>query len=189
VFIHVPKCAGQSVRHALRTYYGGDEQRGEHHHTTALPAWAREFFAFAIVRNPYDRAISLWFSMVKTREDDRYGLRKQCGSTELLPFLRWLVSIEPYDPILYGQAAWLRDTRLDRVLRFENLQTECERLPFWPAAKPGPLPFRNRSKGRLPWTIYCDSEAIALIEQWAGDDFEAYGYARQAEALAAGGWA
>ncbi len=179
VFVNVPKCASQTLRYVLCTEYAGEQLRGAHHHRTDAPSWAQAYYSFAVVRNPYDRAISLWWAMVKERHDDRYGLRGRCGSTELVPFLQWLVGVEPYDPILFGQAAWLANVRLNRVLRFETLDDDVQQLPFW--ARTELLPRRNAFQ-RPHWSTFVDGEVADLIEQWASADFAVYGYSREVPA-------
>jgi len=173
VFVNLTKCASQSLRAVLLDHFDGIPNPGTHHQNDVAMGY-RRFFTFACVRNPYDRLISIWYSTVYTRQDDRYDLRRHCGSAELVPFLEWLVSVEPYNALMFSQAGWLRNVRLSMVLRFENLAEEVRRLPFWrPDVK---LEHRNRSKGRKPWQDYMTGEVIGLVNRWAGEDFSHYGY-------------
>jgi len=175
VFVNLTKCASQSLRAILVDHFDGKPRLGTHH-MNDVPHGYRNFFTFACVRNPYDRAISLWYSMLYTRPDDRYGFRKHCGSIELVPFLKWLNSVEPYNALMFSQYGWLRDISMSMVLRFENLDEEVKRLPFW--RDDVKLERRNASKGRKPWQDYMTDEVVNLINVWARDDFSHFGYER-----------
>ncbi len=70
VFVHVPKTGGGSVFHALIGSIPKSDRRLAYaagHHATALDLrsmlgrdkW-KAFFKFGFVRNPYERAISIW---------------------------------------------------------------------------------------------------------------------------------
>ncbi len=92
IFIHVPKCAGTSIKRALYPYsdefdqfLGGhpdvpDSQGGVHKHSTALELkhfatierWD-SYFTFSFVRNPLARMVSLynWWNQTKGNFDPK----------------------------------------------------------------------------------------------------------------------
>lgn len=65
IFIHVPKCAGRSVRKAVGLPRDG--------HDRALwykfhdPEKFRRYFKFTVVRNPWDRLVSAYFYLRQDR--------------------------------------------------------------------------------------------------------------------------
>jgi hypothetical protein len=178
VFIMVPKTASQSMRFWLIDNYGGDMPRGQSHERN-IPQRCKDWFTFCCVRNPYDRAISLWFSAVYEEPKDAYGFRRGCGSSELTPFLRWLAQSPGSTRrhvLAQPQHIFLRPVATDLVLRYENLQTEINQLPFHDASS-APLPSRNvRKTRRPPWESYYDPERTELVQAWAKEDFTNYGY-------------
>lgn len=86
IFIHNPKCAGQSTREALKEYHDSEIRYWDHEFNPTLDRivdkahlWAKDiclfeqldlgqFFVFGFVRNPYDRFISAFsqYGLVNT---------------------------------------------------------------------------------------------------------------------------
>jgi len=181
VFIMTPKTASQSIRFWLNHHYGGDKRSGTSHLLT-IPHKCKDWFKFCCVRNPYSRAISLWFSAVYEPKRDAYGFRRACGSKELMPFLRWLgkTNCKRHNRLCWPQSVFLHGIKFDQIVRFENVRDELVMLPFY-AGDIDKLPQRNvRSHRRPHWTEYCkDQEVVDLIQRWASTDFDEYGYSRE----------
>lgn len=60
IFIHIPKCAGTALRDAL-----GDKQQNRIHlpyfaYRNACKEYYNSFFKFTVVRNPFDRIVSVY---------------------------------------------------------------------------------------------------------------------------------
>lgn len=63
IFLHIPKNAGTSVEYFFKQKYGHDIQIPEAwnvHYDKISKTQAAEYYIFAIKRNPYTRAVSLW---------------------------------------------------------------------------------------------------------------------------------
>ena len=141
IFIHIPKCAGETIRKLLgekeQELY--DDQRGiERRHATAQQI--RDFytngefdryFKFAIVRNPYERMVSAYHylnlrvGVIGPFEDyisqrGVYQLTEDSGKIE-----RTLIApISLYD-YLYGSDG---NILVDYIGRFESLRGELHHI-------------------------------------------------------------
>ena len=129
-FIHVPRTGGWSITHALR---GVTTSNNKHHHSPLGDT--NGVWSFGVVRNPWDRLVSLWSS--------RWNPHR-------LPFEEWLSddSLKKKFPNVAPLSAsyWLKNgTReVDTIYKFEDLedawQDICKRLGL----KPQPLPHRHK---------------------------------------------
>ncbi len=217
-FISTMKCATNSLTHALLTRYDGRMPGGLHERRMdwVPPGW----FTFSVCRNPYTRAVSLWWSTCMRHDLDRYGFRKACADPDRLEgFMQWVLGLAslPHD-LLLTQSEWHRHTRIDRFLRVEHLEAEFASLPFVQAgeklelinatvtneqgmmdverlkADPSAATLSARpQRRREPASTYLTPSAVALIRQWAAEDFDRFGYATDPrlaldlEAVALGG--
>lgn len=200
-FVSTMKCATNSLTHALLTRYQGVMPGGLHERRMDwVPAG---YFTFSVCRNPYTRAISLWWSTCMRHDLDRYGFRKACADPDSLEgFMRWVVGLQalPHE-LLLTQSQWHRYTRVDLFLGVERLEAEFATLPFvQPGEKLGLLNATvtdahetlnvERLKGgrgedalaarpqrrRGPAREYLTPGASALVRRWAAEDFERFGY-------------
>lgn len=192
IFVHVPKTAGQSIESVFveregltwetraplllreKTNEAAGPERLAHlyadeyvalGHVTA-DEFAR-FFKFAVVRNPYTRAIS------------EYRFRQGMNSRlSLGEFLR--LSPDPDSDIGRHSALQSRyifdacgTCLVDKVLRFETLQSEFSALSRQIFGEEVRLPRRNVSPGR-PLDLTAEERAI-IAERYAAD-FALFGY-------------
>jgi hypothetical protein len=201
VFIWIPKNAGTSVHTmleaaglvklntlpAIRRFFRNKGRVTFGHMSIGSLSEAglvsREFversFKFAISRNPYSRAASLY--RVHSR------LMRNCHRTPtFVEFLKWIAAGH-YDRIgsynRHGwsqcnpQVEWLRDAWPEKIYRFENLEEFVDDISErWGVSRPE-LVHVNRSAegGGLEFS----REEKALIEDIYAEDFETFGYARQ----------
>jgi hypothetical protein len=182
LFIHVPKTGGNSIFQALRQYADeriitpGPHQEGierfgtvndtyptilKHsslsEHQGALPPEVfHSLYKFAVLRNPWERMISWFFSPhhLRQREWDR---------AKFLAFLSTRKATRHYTCLSRSLAeAPTLSNDLDFLMRFEQLDEHfaevCRRLDI-----PGrPLPKYNRST-RAHYSHYYDDELEALV--------------------------
>jgi hypothetical protein len=198
VFLWVPKTAGTSVYTVLssfgcyrlksrRAVQRTFPQRGlvtfKHMNYAALvaagdvsPAFDARAFKFTFVRNPYDRAVSLFhFLHGKGHHADVDGFLAfwQRIAASRLPTVGpdKIVGLGICNP----QVRWLEGTPVDFLGRFESIAQDfpavLERLGF-PRIE---LPWANATR-HAPFPEYYCAESKALIEQLFAEDFRAYGY-------------
>ena len=179
---NVPKIASQTLHHALVEDFGGTRVEN-----SVIRGLDDGYLRFVVCRNPYDRAVSLWYSTcVGLWEEDRYGFRKY-GKTvkDLVRNIRTGRMVA--SSLAESQGAAVR-FEPDIVLRFENLDEDFrDRLPFVPEGYE--LPHRNVTSDsphyqappdgkppRRPYMDYMDGETIREINLWVPGDFERFNY-------------
>lgn len=192
IFVHVPKAAGQSIEHMFLSEHGLTwETRAPlllgHNQDPALgpPRLAHltaadytrcghipaedfaAYFKFAVVRNPWDRAVSL-YNYMKPGTDFSTFVHRGLGG-KLMRRARWF---------LRPQVEFLQDGKgallVDAVLRFETLAEEIEplrqRLGIGAA-----LPHENKSAAPPVPAIYTPAARRKVSEIYRAD-VEAFGY-------------
>ena len=185
-YIDPSKTATQSIIAMLNQYYGAEP-------AVALVFGAMvpaDTFVFASVRDPYSRAISLWWSTCGHSSGDYYGWTKHCP--DLLSMVRWLYYKEwerTDDPkvhkkspsmrnITYTMSEWIAGVKLDYLIHYETLDADFRKLPFY-TGQPEELPILNRksnARARGKDEEYLTPEVIEAINEWCCDDFEHFGY-------------
>lgn len=174
-FVHVNKCGGSSIEIALgvpkahlpawrmREILGPEE-------------WARRF-TFGVVRNPFDRAVSIYYYRVRV---DHSGL-----SDRALNVNQWIMAVwgdrDPQyldEPLLLAPCYdWVMDDQeqiVDYVAKIETLATDwpviCDRLGI-----DVPLQMTNWNR-RPPYRSVLTDESRAILEDAFADDLKQFGY-------------
>ncbi len=192
LYVHIPKTAGNAIQNILRDYSedrivcekpGQDgverfQVRNEKYqlekHSTLKdyqrelpPAVFTGLFKFCCVRNPWERAISFYFS--PHRGDvtwDRGAFKKLVA--EIVPASAFVILDE-------RARATSPFENVDFVIRYETIDEDfrqvCERIGI-PAAQ---LPVRNKS-AREHFTHYYDAELVDLVRARFADDIDYFGY-------------
>lgn len=196
VFIHVPKAGGSSMTAALGPWclprnrapwaswarwvgLPRDYRRyrfGKHEGLAAverrMPAELYgAYFKFAFVRNPWDRLVSDYNSVLRDPAHRRHARVRRLGS-----FREYVVSEAQRS--LRTQLELLADSTggigVDFVGRFERLEADfravCERVGIEAS-----LPHLNRREHE-PYADYYDEETRELVRARWTDDVEAFGY-------------
>jgi len=201
LFIHVPKTGGNSIFQALREYsderiitpgpvQDGVERFGtvndsyptivKHsslsEHREALPPEVfRSLYRFAILRNPWERMISWFFSPHRQlpQKDRRPG--HGAGLWDREHFVRFLSRRQDTRHYTCFPGSPTLSHDLDFLLRFEQLDEHfaavCRRLDI-PAR---PLPKYNRSN-RQHYSRYYDDELQALVGGMFREEIDFGGY-------------
>jgi len=191
VFVSTPKAATHALNRVLFRQYGGEfyirmltgQTTGPMHpfHFNMVPEQYMGWTIFTAVRNPFARAVSLWWH-IKTTEPAKSIFHEMLGGDDFGLFAQYLRSF-PRGPLTHWwdccipQAAWLHvnDQRYARVLRVETLEKDFAKLPF--AKTSVHIPMANsRVASRKPWWTYYDNYSQNAIRAWADEDFSSFGY-------------
>jgi len=198
IFIHIPKCAGTSIEHALIPIITGrpsfGELSSEECRQFCLPGeeglqhakladfsgrqTLEQFFKFAIVRNPWDRAVAQIMFLRRRKvdlfpidADFRKCLRIYCESRQV---------IRQHD-LGACQLDFLQTSAgvlgVDFVGRFENVAEDykkiCVHLGLHPAPK---LPHVQKSTRVWHYSAYYDDEMVQMVQQRFAQDIDCFGY-------------
>jgi len=175
VFLAIPKTATRSVYTLLEKNFGGKKFK---EHWPTIPKQFSRYFSFCIVRNPYDRAVSQWWSTCM-RSGDRYGYVKKMQDMGYGNSLHGFLQVVKRDGwntssgtgrVALPQHIFVTPNRINRILHYENLQEEFYTLPF--INKNMQLPVINTTNTeRHHWSNIVKRDDIALINEIYGDDF------------------
>lgn len=178
VFLHINKTAGTSVLRALGIPVKQHRTAREVIDRIGREKW-QSAWKFAFVRNPWDRAVSLY---EYRRGKDRTGI-----ASSGLSFTRWVDRVFTEDPdprynnnprSFQSQCDWLKDERgdiaIDFIGRFENLASDFSRVAerIAPGAS---LQHLNASR-RGSYTRYYDPQSRQAVARWFAEDIERFGY-------------
>ncbi len=195
VFIHIPKTAGVSISTAIGAASIATEMGlPAEQHTSAR--WLRDRmgkelyeskFSFSIVRNSWDRMVSLW----KFRRDPTaFDTFIRNIPTNMYPYddPNYIIDIRyrntpTQDGMTVPQLHFLTDeqgnTIVNKIYRFEHLQEAMvsinERL-----GTNYKLPHLNKSK-RDHYSIYYDNETRDIVAEVYQEEIEFFGYTFEAD--------
>lgn len=174
LFIHIARTGGTSIESAfcgtdwcyidLPTKHLSASQARRHY---GEEIW-NSFTKFAVVRNPWDRLVSMWatrswhFTLDYARPCDMKSFMAQ-----LKPHPN-----ERYQSLHYHD---ILDEPLDYVLRFENLQADLSRMLSDRGQAPVALPHVEASR-RGHYANHYTPEAAELAGAMFRRDIEHYGY-------------
>lgn len=190
LFVHIPKTAGNAMQGVLLNYsedlmvvsggkdgvhrYGIQSAFGTEKHSTLADYHAalgdRAFWSktrIACIRNPWDRAISFYFSPHRGRAQWKRQAFIELLD-ELLPMVHYLrLPQDPPGPIA--------GRNLHYLIRFEHLQADFDQVCKALGIGPHRLPIRN-SSARAAYREYYDAELAQIVGERFAEDIEAFGY-------------
>lgn len=188
VFISTPKTGSHTFFTLLTNDYFHGERLGPLYHRRDMPEDVDGYTVFSTCRNPYERAVALWHSVLHIEKEDRY--RKTWLSVldddSFLSFCRYLaqrrMDIEtirggPRLPMIaVPQWRWYQGMPGDTIpLHLENFEEEFNALPFITEHHqiPHVLKREHASFDELK-----TPEITDCINHWAEHDFKRFGYKR-----------
>ena len=178
LFVHINKCAGTSIQHALNIPFN---------HESALDKLNRlgerrfhEAYRFTVVRNPWDRLVSQYAHRVK--------MNTTCLGDQHISFADWAYeTLERKNPkyrdvetMFQTQCQWISDSSgrllINRIIAFEKL-SEGFQIVCDEAGVAANLPHMKISKRSSYLDYYSDSSIVELVGDHFADDVRIFGYA------------
>ena len=203
IFIHIPKTAGTSIEHCIERANGlveGIPSRigkrltntglvsFRHNSLPALiraelvdPEFVERSFKFSIVRNPFDRFVSLWRHFQRGHRWHA-DVRIEAFAELLVDTPLPMVTLDYHAGLWFfgPQTAWLYDEKgqsiADYVGRFEDLDSSFAAIRSRvPALRE--LPHLNKSSAQDDYHDHLSSrETCQIIERLYRDDLETWSY-------------
>ncbi len=181
-FVSTVKGGTNSLYQILENNYHGQRYGGFHcNDVSEIPA---NWHLFTTCRNPYSRAVSIWFSTCM-RGKDRYYFRQMCPNPDSFEvFAEWAAIMqsqlhrmsEPQQQLLMTQAQRHGEIEFNSILRVEHLLSDFAKLPFVEATLPE-FPILNPTRNQRDSAgDYMTERAIRAVQRWMAPDFEKYGY-------------
>ena len=182
VFTHIPKTAGTSIALALQEAVDGTAHGGTAHETLAdliaRQPVARDYFKFAFVRNPWERAVSFYFHARQRLARTLPQMQAVESFEDMLRLLdrgaEWiadLLSLRPQTGFIRGADGALLT---DFVGRYERLEQDfalaCRR-----AGVAAALPRRNESR-HGPYAGYYSDWGKGFVAERYRDDVMQFDY-------------
>ena len=177
-FIHVPKTAGSAMEQMY--FVGGVDHDPMSQLGRSTPA---DYFTWAFVRNPYDRAVSTWAAInspASTKQiRDNFG---GCGFEELLLRLHenretWQNSLPHFRPQHWFTHDEHGQRLLDFIGYFENIDVDWNRVCLKVIGKYIPLSKVNATDHR-PWREMHTHATIQICNWIYAHDFTLFDYPR-----------
>ena len=163
-----PKTATTSVHAWLQQPVLGSKPwlKAKHGYQHRFADHPSEYYRFATVRHPLDRAVSLW---MHSQRGGRDGGLPEMTFTE---FVDWLPNAPPFYSA--PQVDYLTNARIDSLVYCEALEAELLRLP--PLAGIDGLDSIPRLNGTShhPWWTYYTPEIETAVREHFRVDFERY---------------
>jgi hypothetical protein len=161
LFVSTRKCATNSMYEALP----GKRIEGFH----GIPDTRLAPIHWTIVRNPYDRALSIWGSTCN-RPGDKYGAKFRLGDDlSFKNFAKRILAVKSFHKPIFANMSFHHDLfMLDDYVQIENLNEGVKRITGLDIN----IPHLNTSKHEY----VMDEEDIYNVNLWAGEDFNRYNY-------------
>jgi len=150
-------------------------------HDATVPAGCHDYAVFATVRNPYERAVSLWWhrmwDMCKEDGIGRAGNRRKFPRDILdeypfSQFVGWITNTEtPF--FSWPCIRWFRFLPSYSILRVESLSSDLRRVNLMRAGDA--VPHENRTN-HGPARSYYTADVQDAIWRLFRDDFQAFDY-------------
>lgn len=199
VFISTPKTGTHSMFHVLNENFNTKHlgpKTGNQFHEWKVPNQYSNFFKFSTVRNPYERIVALWNSllMAGVREGGvipkkyRDSYIRQIKSDSFEAFCKFCADyrdniehnrIVRYPLLSIPQWRWYEQylPKGTQPLKIENIDIEFNSLPF--IDKEIKIP-RKLHRKHETWDELKNDNIIKYVNHWAEHDFERFGYDKEA---------
>ena len=176
-FIHIPKNAGRSIEQAMRAKWPCKRVGQGHSTLSQVKNKTKGLETFAVVRNPFERMVSLYFFILqkKKHSTNRKGKRVSINKIREMGFSKWLRKCgELTGGRVFTEApqvSWLRvdgKIKVDYIFRYENLG-ELKRIGI-------ELEEHAHKSKHGHYSEYYDDKARMFVEDKFRKDLNTFGY-------------
>ena len=141
-----------------------------------IPPAFIDYPSFTVVRHPYPRLTSWWWSAVYNVKDDRYGHQRELAKmkldTRFSHFLKlWKTKKQTRQVVVLEE----NKQGIDYVVKLENIDEEMSNLPFFKSENIK-LTNLNHRPDRPKWEDVLSENDIKEINKIYHEDFIAFGY-------------
>lgn len=186
IFIHIPRCAGTSIESAIvgRDWWNICKEQKHIYASVAKRIYHKyweEYFKFTIIRNPWDRVVSLskysWFYGVHIR-NEQVNLNqyiKKFPEGEIDPRCELPLPDEPH----IGSSVYANymNEELDYIGEFENLHEDWKYIQDAIGCnKQLPHAEKNKRSNCKHYTEYYDSHTRQLVASKYATDIDIFNY-------------
>ena len=150
---------------------------------TQVPNFAKNYFSFSVVRNPWDRLVSCWMDKVITRKPTetqfRNGLRWELNYQK--PGFKDFIEIITETENITKDSHWdlyfniIPVIDIDFIGKFENLQEDFNTICDKIGIPQQTLQYENATKHKH-YTEYYDDETRQIVAEKYRKDIEYFGY-------------
>ena len=202
IYVNIGKCGSVSVNRSIRRcakdYYIPDDKKNKGdiwRHSTAeqiidhygADIW-NEYFTFAVVRNPWDRLVSMFHFNIKgrwithhcdprvtrIRKECRRFLRKhsRCKKIAFLDYAKNHIHRKPQYEYVCDSSG---NVLVDSVFKLEDLSTDYSLLSSKLGLPDLKLGHANKTS-RGSYSEYYDSDSVAAVADIYSEDINKFGY-------------
>lgn len=190
-FVHIPKNAGTSIGNWLIEHKNRSKYTEWYNHPRHSEIQSKNF-SFAVVRNPWDRAVSMYFflkywkSPILTVTDSaqiRAELYRINGYQQFPEFEDWLENINNFKMLPWikwkasdCQADWL-DTPVDYIIKYESLEKDFLQVQqIINYYKPLPKLLVTKDVVRTDYRDYYNTNTINMVAEYFKKDIKQWQY-------------
>jgi len=193
-FIHIPKSAGTSLRKCLSENDENFRQVGQGHSIIkdGMPKEIRDYKTFTVVRNPWDRMVSLYKFCTEIKTNSRIGPKGYfIPNKDIigLDFNIWLTtkfhgvfkvkSLKGRSLTKIPQLEWIdmpnNKIAVDHILRFENINEDFKSFCGEVGIPNYELPYMNKTN-RKHYSEYYNDKSIDWVSKYFERDIKEFGY-------------
>lgn len=180
IFVSVPKSGTHTFFRLLTEKFGGERIERPYHKRNVPPELTVQGYkVFSACRNPYDRAVSVWYHV--TQRDPYKDLwRRELRGSDIDTVLRYCIEHrEKSFPairgqvVMYNQWEWLKPVPVDFMVHLESMAEDMTAIGL-PMSKDDEL---NEFHASYKEPVVLTVAQKKMVQEWAREDFEEFGYA------------
>lgn len=184
LFISTPKTGTHSMYKLLTTELDG-ERYGKYHERE-VPNKCKDYFKFTTCRNPYDRLVSAWNSLLNTTADYNDLYKRFIKATDFESFVEWATDNKQKLPtmtergvvVVCPQSLYLGKLTLviDKFVKIEDIDSEINNLDFVKEKVDVPHLLKREHGG---WDELKNDNILAHANEFLKEDFELLDYEKE----------